>query len=372
MKHFGFPSIDQYRNTIKTIKDRCEYHGLPLPTITFNGSVKLHGTNAGIVKDLSTGEIWAQSREQLITPESDNAGFARFVADNRIHFQQLFTIAQDLCGPGDAVLNPTHLAIYGEWCGKGIMKGVAINQLDKMFVIFGLRVINDVGETPVMRWFNCDELLILTGELQHPNGDGVMELDHTKPRIFCIESFQTWQVDVDFSKPELAQNELSAITVAVEAECPVGKAFGVSGVGEGVVWKVDEPTMDLADFYEMDAKHPGWDTLRVDDLIFKVKGSKHSDTKIPTLTEVDVVKAANARAYADAVITDHRLEKMVEKLKELKVPIDIKHTGDFLKLVGNDVIKEESDRLGDLTWKDVSGAVNTAAKQWWMKLLNDF
>lgn len=344
MKHFGFPSIEQYRHTVKTVRDRCEYHGLPLPTVTFKGTVKLHGTNAGIVQDLSTGNIWAQSREQLITPESDNAGFARFVADNGIAFQTLFKTAQDLCGTGDDPVDPTHLAIFGEWCGKGIMKGVAINQLEKRFVVFGVRVIKD-GEEPVMRW--------LAPELQQQI---VASAPHDK--IFCIHNFPTWTIDIDFTKPELAQNELVRITSEVEAECPVGKAFGVSGIGEGVVWKVYGET----------------GLPRAEDIIFKVKGEKHSDTKVKTTVEVDVEKVANARAYAEAVITDHRLEKMVEKLKEQGVPIDIKNTGAFLKLVGQDVIKEETDRLeaSGLEWKDVASAVNAAAKQWWMKLVNSF
>lgn len=344
MKHFGFPSIEQYRHTVKTVRDRCEYHGLPLPTVTFKGTVKLHGTNAGIVQDLRTGEFWAQSREQLITPESDNAGFARFVADNSITFRTLFKTAQDLCGTGDDPADPTHLAIFGEWCGKGIMKGVAINQLEKRFVVFGVRVIRD-AEEPVMRW--------LSPELQQQ-----IVASAPNEKIFCIHNFPTWTIDIDFTKPELAQNELVRITSEVEAECPVGKAFGVSGIGEGVVWKVD-----------------GYTGLpRAEDIIFKVKGEKHSDTKVKTTVEVDVEKVANARAYAEAVITDHRLEKMVEKLKEQGIPIDIKNTGAFLKLVGQDVIKEETDRLeaSELEWKDVAGAVNSAAKQWWMKLVNTF
>jgi len=127
-------------------------------------------------------------------------------------------------------------------------------------------------------------------------------------------------------------------------------------VGEGVVWKVAKAS----------------DIPHLNELIFKVKGPKHSDTKVKTTVEVDVEKVANARAYADAVITDHRLEKMVEKLKEAGVDLDIKNTGAFLKLVGQDVIKEELDRLeaSGLTWKDVTASVNAAAKQWWMKLVN--
>src|ERR1035437_7765985 len=226
-KLFKFPSIEQYYKAVKSVRDNCEYHGIPLPTITFQGTVKLHGTNSGVVKDLSTGEIWAESREHIITPDSDNAGFARFVADNITTFQSLFDVAQDLSGTGDALSIPTHLAIFGEWCGKGIMKSVAISQLEKRFVVFGCRVITDAPEEEqmVLRWLPGTDLVKIVASTPHD-------------RIFCIQTFKTWTLDIDFLKPEIAQNELVRITDEVENECPVGKAFGVSGVGEGVVWKI--------------------------------------------------------------------------------------------------------------------------------------
>ena len=132
-------------------------------------------------------------------------------------------------------------------------------------------------------------------------------------------------------------------------------------IGEGVVWMVKNPEAV-----------PHNVLPHAENLVFKVKGKKHSDTHTKSTAEVDVEKVANARAFADAVCTEHRLEKMVQKLKEEGTDIDIKNTGSFLKLVGQDVIKEETDRLeaSELDWRDVSGAVNIAAKQYWMKLVN--
>ena len=61
MKTFKrFPSIEQFRSVVKQVKDTSSYVGQdgegkpifdytrPLPTITFTGTVKLHGTNAAI------------------------------------------------------------------------------------------------------------------------------------------------------------------------------------------------------------------------------------------------------------------------------------------------------------------------------------
>ena len=65
---------------------------------------KLNGTNSCIV--IQQGEIvGVQSRKRFITPDDDNYGFAKWVAENR----------EDLLTLGDGY----H---YGEWVGLGIQK----------------------------------------------------------------------------------------------------------------------------------------------------------------------------------------------------------------------------------------------------------
>ena len=47
-----FNKIEQFRNIVKQVRDYCSYHNEPLPTILFDGTVKLHGTNAAVgIKD---------------------------------------------------------------------------------------------------------------------------------------------------------------------------------------------------------------------------------------------------------------------------------------------------------------------------------
>lgn len=67
---------------------------------------KLDGTNACVIIT-ADGEIGAQSRTRLITPDDDNYGFAKWVHDNKQ------TLIEDL-GEG------RH---FGEWWGKGIQRG---------------------------------------------------------------------------------------------------------------------------------------------------------------------------------------------------------------------------------------------------------
>lgn len=77
---------------------------------------KLDGTNAQVfVTD--DGRVLAASRNKWITPEQDNAGFARWVAEHESELREL--------GPG------RH---YGEWWGKGIQRGYGLDE--KRFSLF--------------------------------------------------------------------------------------------------------------------------------------------------------------------------------------------------------------------------------------------
>lgn len=77
---------------------------------------KIDGTNACVIVT-EDGQIAAQSRSRLITPEDDNFGFARWVADN----------AEEL-----AKLGPGHH--YGEWWGAGIQRRYGL--AEKRFSLF--------------------------------------------------------------------------------------------------------------------------------------------------------------------------------------------------------------------------------------------
>lgn len=348
MELIKFPSIVQFHAVVKYVRDRAKYHETELPKLKFNGSVKLHGTNAAIVRDLYSKETWAQSRENVITVEQDNAGFARFVSECQ-YVDLLFAVAATVYGH-HRIQAGDRLAIYGEWCGGSIQKKVALNQLPKMFVIFGIRVSKDEEHSV---WFTPQQLVDFA--------DGCGRELPPESMIFSIQKFQTWEVEIDFSNPADIQNHLVELTTAVEQCCPVCKTLGVEGVGEGIVWRCDDK-WTKADGTE----------LMATDLIFKVKGEKHSDTKTKNLAPVDVEKVKSIKEFAERVTTDHRLEKMVELMRVDGVTIEPKSIPVFLKHVGNDVIKEESDMIdaSGLTRKEVMSAVNAAARQWFLKMVN--
>ena len=79
---------------------------------------KLDGTNAQVIVT-EEGEIGAASRTRLITPQQDNAGFARWVQENKEELLKL--------GPG------RH---FGEWWGLGIQRGYGLRE--KRFSLFNV------------------------------------------------------------------------------------------------------------------------------------------------------------------------------------------------------------------------------------------
>ena len=211
-KMITFPEIGQFRQIIKVITDNTRYSGKDengdaifdaskrLPTLTFTGTVKLHGTNAGVTLT-KYGDMYAQSRENVISIEHDNAGFAWMVESNKEVFKDFFKTLD--------IRDADYITIFGEWAGGNIQKGVAINGLPKMFVIFAVKLSYD--DEAKSNYFLTNE------ETKH--------LKNADAKIYNVLDFENYTIDIDFENPHLAQNKLIELTMAVEAECPVGKYF---------------------------------------------------------------------------------------------------------------------------------------------------
>jgi hypothetical protein len=327
-----FPSIEQFRNVCKSIELRASYRGDDsegrpiyeksiLPVLEFRGTVKIHGTNAAVV--VKNDEHWFQSRERVISPGDDNFGFAAFAANNMEYFQEACRFIRSL-------YNCETVAFFGEWCGKGIAKGVAVSELERMFVIFKVKADD--------KWIDLNPSFIS---------------NNLERRIFNINSFGEWNIVIDFNNPGSFSNDLVAITNEVERECPVGKYFGVSGVGEGVVWSpVDDVYID-------------------DKFIFKVKGEKHSVSNVKTLSLVDVQKLDSIKECVDAILPENRLERGLAYLNDVGKSLDIKNIGEYIKWVTSDAIKEEMDTITNsgFTPKDISKELTNKAKNWFIEKL---
>lgn len=352
-----FPSIEQFRNTIKDVHQHTFYKNalrdeegniLPAsmqvkmsfdqPSLVFEGTVKLHGTNAGVVVDMHTSRDAPhtfQSRERELTLTTDNAGFCAWGMQKSVSdvFDEIAIDTVARLG-----LDSDKVVIFGEWCGGNIQKGVAITQLPKMFVIFGIQLISEEGS----RWLNSQQVEVVVEDHR----------DLMLPcQIFTIWDFTTWRIEIDFNKPELYQNKLVEITQAVEEECPVGKSFGVSGIGEGVVWTC---------YFD------GGAALR-----FKVKGEKHSSSKVKKLASVDVEKINGVQEFVDSVVTESRLEQGWKWLEENNLEQDVVNLGPFIKWVIGDVFKEEQDTIveNQLDAKIIPKYISNKARTWFMTKL---
>lgn len=80
---------------------------------------KIDGTNAQIWISEDLSEVRAGSRNRWITPESDNQGFARWVAEHADELKEL--------GPGHH---------FGEWWGQGIQRKYGLDT--KRFSLFNV------------------------------------------------------------------------------------------------------------------------------------------------------------------------------------------------------------------------------------------
>lgn len=344
-KHISFPSIGQFKNVIADINRRYNFVGLdengnaiydpsrPKPVLTFKGTIKLHGTNFGVSYNELEG-MWAQSRENIITPEKDNAGSAFFVETNRGAFQNLF---YHIMLKHNLDMKQNTITIYGEWVGKGIQKSVAISNIDKSMFIFGVKITphpKSEDDKPVAYWVDSSDLRC------------------PEARIYNIEDYKTYSVEIDFNMPQLAQNKIIEMTLEVEEECPVGKAFGHVGIGEGVVFSHMTPEGKV---YR-----------------FKSKGEKHSKaSKVTTLKPVDDAKLNKIVDLVNKVCVSWRLDQALTAACDLLNggTIDRKHLGNYIRLVIADIIKEESDTLSEagLEPKDINSKVSEVARQYFFQ-----
>jgi hypothetical protein len=302
-------------------------HAKELPIVKFVGRVKLHGTNAAIVMN-QDGSFYCQSRENVITPEKDNAGFAAWAHKTASTLPTPYDQARlDECG----MSNLKAIGVYfGEWCGGSIQAGVALNQLPKMFVIFGLKSISGDESTWV---------------------DPSWMVDQPEIGIYTTNRSPLYEVEVDLNRPDKAIEIMNKLVEEIDKECPFAKTFGVSGHGEGIVFR---PEGDNSFAFA-----------------FKVKGESHSKSKIKKLPTVDVEKMDSIQKAVDTYLHEDRLEQgyaVVVKSPEDESPTKI---GEFIGWVVRDVIAEEGDALeaSGISNKDFGSVASKVAARWFQTKL---
>lgn len=314
------------------------------PVVNYRCKVKLHGTNAA-VQCLEKGEILCQSREGFITPEKDNAGFARWALTNKEKWNRVVDKGYVAGLPG--------IIIFGEWCGPGIQKGVAVANLPKKcFAVFAARHMDENGKFIV----EPEELRDLVKGIPD-----VYVLDwHTRTCHHGCDTRVYTQVNVDWSSSseELTKvvDSINGWVAEVEASDPWTKeVFGIEGTGEGLV------------FYPRSAEHLTYADFA--NLTFKAKGEKHKNIATAKPAQVDASVAASTDAFVAMVLTEARLEQGATKVSaDGALTYDLKNTGKFVSWVSADVEKETQDELSasGLNFKQVQKAVSDKARAWYI------
>lgn len=316
-----WPSIELLHNVCRSLQ-LVE----ATPKIIYQAKIKLDGTN-GAVQILSDGRVAAQSRTQIITPESDNMGFAAWVSQNLDFFTQL--------------ANSENATIFGEWCGKGIQKRTAISQIDrKIFAVFAIQFGGLNGK-------------IARLEIR-PEKIAAFLPEH--PDIFVLPFYGEPMV-LDFSDRAQLQSTVEALNQAIadlETIDPwVKQTFGIEGIGEGLVYypQIDE----LAE------------RLSYAELLFKAKGEKHAAVKTKEPVQIAPEIAKSIDEFVKLFVTPARLEQGVTEASSGE--FNMANIGKFLQWFTADVQKESIAELevSGLTWKDVNKAVMKAAKEWYQE-----
>lgn len=335
-KHISYPSTEQFRHAVSTVIRQSTFKGLdddgepiydelaPKPILTARGTVKLHGTNAGISFNDTDG-IYTQSRNNSfgLDAGASHMGFTFFVKTKKQMFENLFNAIQDKY---EIDTSDHTISVYGEWAGQGIQQSVAISELPKSFYMFGAKISKPSDPEFTNYWVDISEYRF--------------EADNA----FNINEFPTYEVEIDFNNPHIAQNKFVEIVEEVENECPVAKQLGVSGIGEGVVWVFEYNGVNHR---------------------FKTKGDKHAGkSKVKTVRKVDTEKVNKVSEVADKVTPIWRLNQMFNEVTDQGKDINRKHLGKYIKSVMDDVLKEDFDILDEakLGPKDVSKKVSEIAK----------
>jgi hypothetical protein len=316
-----FTSIESFKHIVGNVRKHYNKINKPFPTLNFEGTVKLHGTNAGVRRSPS-GKIQPQSKERIIDTQNDNAGFAFFVETNKEAIENLFASF-----PKDA-----DVTLFGEWCGGNIQKSVALAALGKHWVLFKV-LVNGVY-APLPR-----------------------DLHDNANRIYNIYQIPTYHVEINFTSPEPASEYLSDVTLEVEKNCPWATFMGAEGdntIGEGIVWTcVENPEMEF--------------------LWFKTKGLLHKGndkTKQPKI-KIEDQKLDSVKELVDEILPQWRLEQGLSYLKENGYTMLPESTGEYIKWICKDIHKEELETIAaaGFEWKQIQGQVCQAAKQYWFKSL---
>lgn len=375
-------------NDCQSMLDRLE------DVVTYRGKIKLHGTNAGVSFEAGDGWFATQGRKRLLRPGQDQDGFSAWVHEHEAFWRAL----QARCEPMNEQLareqglpyerhgerEKETVRVYGEWCGRGIMKKVAIALIDtRLFCVFALKIgqrmvvepeeIAKVLCVPVARPPGEESGATSTGS--HYEGDegeivlGGLADGVAAPAELKVLPWQTRAFECDVRvAAELGTlrglDEMNAIVDDVDAVDPWVRAhYGVEAPGEGIVWYPVHPERLCERVAGVRAISAGV----VTPFMFKAKGDSHLVVKQKRPIQVHVEVPESVFAFLDQFLTENRYEQGLREACDGEFAME--KVGDFVKWLCEDVHKEsaaERESNADvLAWSKVKKLVCKRGSQWY-------
>lgn len=316
---FKFPSIRHFRDVVK------EYNKVGIRrSVKCIGRPKIHGMNGSIL--FTENGFSVHTKETQVFGPGQSEGFYEWAVAN---VKTLDNYRARVLKAMPEVAYP--FVVSGEWAGGNVQRKASTNGVEKFFCVFQVGNVREEEDNGVVG--NHVQFMGLPNPF----------LTDEDNRLFDIRQFGQWTAFVDFARPEDAINLLADFTIAAEKDCPVSRALGkVSDQGEGIVWSCTESN----------DRH----------LFFKVKGKKHSSSKVRELVQVTPEQIESLVALVDYVCTENRMEQAFKEV-QAKSKEDV---GAFLRWVHLDIRKEEADTIAanGLEYKDLSARVGTKALDW--------
>lgn len=84
---------------------------------------------------------------------------------------------------------------------------------------------------------------------------------------------------------------------------------------------------------------------------------------------IEPEKQESIDAFFKYAVTENRLQQGLQKIFfDHDKPLDVKGTGDFVKWVTSDILKEESDTMtaSNLEWNDIKSVISKYCAKWFM------
>ena len=328
--------IPEVLKTLQKNRNRDPLHDANhLDPIPITGTVKLHGTHADIlISPPPTSTITLQSRNNPnLLPTADNYGFAAFMSTKRttlLHIRDQFLARWRSLNPNDELDTSIPVTIAGEWIGPGIQKHVAIANLSKRFVIISAKINGS--------WVSDESY----AEIEAPTDD-----------IYNISRGGFYHSTLDPSNPQRTISELEQLAEKLAAQCPFAASFGITGEGEGLVWKLDPYASDPT-------------------LWFKTKGGRFKPTFVPPPKALPASMEEKRRVgveLAQAWCGELRMEQGWDYLREKGVSRGMRGIGEFLKWVQVDILAEEKGYIREHEVDEgmLRQGIIGVAKPWFLK-----